>query len=163
MLIRNCTNCGKKKVFPMYSPNPSPSLVPTFVPDNAYEAQEQHILHQVQNHTLSINQALYSGLTFSLPIPISWKLAIYNFLNSLPIHTLSPMELTLIITVGPFVIMLLFIISFYFVKYMIKHIIPAIVRMLFLKGQQNHVFLELTFPHDTSKSSYATNQLSNSI
>jgi len=143
----------------MYSPDPSPSLIPSFVPHNAYEAQELHILQQVQHHTLSINQALYSGLAFSLPIPISWKLALYHFLNSLPIHKLSPMELTIIITLGPFVVLLFFLIIFFLVKYLITHIIPAVLRIFFKKGQQNHVFLELTFPHDTSKSSYATEQL----
>ncbi len=153
MHIRHCTNCGKRKDSPMHSSNPSPSPVASFVPHNTYEAQELHILQQVQSQTL------YSGLAFSLPIPISRQLALYHFLNSLPIQKVSPTELTLIIALGPFAIIFLLIIFFYLVRFMITHIIPAIIRIFFRKRQQNHVFLELTFPHDTSKSSYATEQL----
>ncbi len=140
---------------------PTISPFPSFDPNSPTDLQMVQILHQIQNHTLTINQALYSAFAFSIPGPISWKLALYNFFNLLPIPPLSPMQVTLIVVFGPFLSLIFFIITFLLLIRGIKALIPAVFRLFIKKQKQEHVFLELTFPCDTSKSAYATEQLYN--
>lgn len=134
----------------------SPS--PTFAPHNAVEYQQIQLLHQIQNHALSNSQTFLLWLFLSLPIPMSWRLAIYNYFSHLPLPHISPMALTLLIILGP----VFFLVFLYFaVKTIIglsKILVPLILTR-FAKKEDDKKFLELTFPSDTSKSAYATEQL----
>lgn len=118
-----------------------------------------HILQQIQNHTFTANQALFGYLAFLLPLPMPWRLTIYNFLNSLPIPHLSPLAITLIVIFWQPILLLIIVIAFFFVFLLIKYVIPAIFSYFIRQRKIEHTFLELTFPSDTSKSAYATEQL----
>lgn len=77
---------------------------------------------------------------------------------SLPLPSLSPMQTTILILIGP-IIFLLFL--YFFVKSIISliRILIPFVLSKFNKTKEEKKFLELTFPSDTSKSAYATKQL----
>ena len=130
---------------------------PTFIPHNAVDIQQLQLLHQIQNHAISASQAPLLLLMF-LPLPISWKLSIYNFLSHLPLPHLSPMAITIIVLVGP-------ILSLVFLYFAVKTILSAIklfspvIFKRFTRKDNEKKFLELTFPSDTGKSAYATQQL----
>ena len=133
----------------------SPS--PSFIPHNAVEYQQIQLLHQIQNHTMSTAQAPLLLLMY-LPIPIGWRLAIYNFFSHFPLPHISPILVTIIFLVGP----ILTLVFFYFVIRLIlsltRTLIPFVL-VKFRKRVNEKKFLELTFPSDTSKSSYATQEL----
>ncbi len=137
----------------------SPS--PTFITHSAVDYQQLQLLHQLQTHAISTSQGPLLLVMF-LPIPISWRLAIFNFFSHLPLPHLSPAIATILILTGP-IILLVFI---YFAIKVILNITkigtPAILNR-FAKNTDEKTFLELTFPSDTSKSSYATEQLYKTI
>ncbi len=137
------------------------SPLPTFVPHAAVEYQQLQLLHQLQTHAVSTSQAPLLLLMF-LPIPIEWRLAIYNFFANLPLPHLSPALATILILAGP----IFFLTFLYFAVKALLNITkitkPSIFRM-FSKEEKEKTFLELTFPADTSKSAYATEQLYKTI
>ena len=125
--------------------------------NNSDYQQELALIHQLQTHTFSVGHA-YLLILFGLPLPIHLKLAIYHFLTSLPLPQLSPMQTTVLILVGP---ILFLVFMYFFVKLVItivRTLIPFVLTR-FKKTKEEKIFLELTFPSDTSKSAYATEQL----
>jgi hypothetical protein len=93
-----------------------------------------------------------------LPLPIAWRLAIYNFFATLPLPHLSPFWATIIILVGPILFIVLVFFTTKAILKAIKVAVPLILKR-FTKDPSEKTFLELTFPSDTSKSAYATQQL----
>lgn len=145
----------------MNSVNPTPFLFPTFVPHNAAEVSQLQILHQIQQHAFTSNQALLFLTAFSLPFPVSWKLAIYHYLSTPPLTSIPLWLIVVIYFLGPFIFVG---IIYWTVKYLpqsIQSITTFItsITFLFSKPVEDLTILELTFPHDTSKSAYATEQL----
>jgi hypothetical protein len=134
--------------------SPLPTITATASAD--YQ-QELALIHQLQAHTSSVGHA-YLLILFGLPLPIHLKLAIYHFFTTLPLPSLSPFGLLLLMTVGP-IGALIFL--YFFVKLIIaviRTLIPFVLNKL-KKTKEEKIFLELTFPADTSKSAYATEQL----
>src|ERR1035437_7883154 len=129
--------------------------------NNSDYQQELALIHQLQTHTFSVGHA-YLLILFGLPLPIHLKLAIYHFFTTLPLPQLSPMQTTVLILVGPilFLIFMYFLVKFVIV--LIKTLIPFVLTR-FKKTKEEKIFLELTFPSDTSKSAYATEQLYKTI
>jgi hypothetical protein len=136
----------------------TPSPTPTFVPQNATEAQQLQLLNHIQSNTLTNTDGLLAFISLGLPLPMSWKLNIYTFLTTLPLPELSPMWITVIVAVGPILtITLLYFLVRYGLQF-IRFLVPFILSK-FAKHLYEKKFLELTFPHDTDKSAYATKQL----
>ena len=134
----------------------SPS--PTFVPHNAVEYQQLQLLHQIQAHAFSNSQMFLLSIIMFSPLPMSWKLAIYNFFTHLPLPNLSPMMITILIAAGPILTLLFLYFVIKFIIYVVKVFAPLVLSR-FSKKEDDKKFLELTFPSDTSKSAYATEQL----
>ena len=121
------------------------------------DAQQLQLLHQIQQHTLSNTHVFSLYLVLSLPLPTSWKLNFYHWLTPL-ISTLSPMWITIILIVGP----ILVIISLVILIKIILGIIKTVVSMIFKQFSQKRTdkkMIQLIFPSDTSKSAYATEEL----
>lgn len=121
------------------------------------DAQQLQLLHQIQQHTLSNTHVFSLYLVLSLPLPTSWKLNFYHWLTPL-ISTLSPMWITIILIVGP----ILVIISLVILIKIILGIIKTVVSMIFKQFSQKRTdkkIIQLIFPSDTSKSAYATEEL----
>lgn len=123
------------------------------------EEQLMQLAQQAQNHTLNPLNALVLGLIMQLPAPLDWKLHVYNSFASYlaPIH-LSPMAFTVLIILGPIGLILLLLATAYIIFRLIKWSLPLVFRLSARKKQES-VLLELTFPSDTTKSAYATEQL----
>ncbi len=131
-----------------------------------FSQQEAELLHKLASNTLSPFEGL-SLLIFFIPfISSEWKFHTYLFLTSLklPIGStghLSNTTLTLIFILVPFISVALIFFSILILRSLIP-ILPDALQKLIpkrLRPQDNKVFLELTFPSDTSKSAYATEQL----
>lgn len=133
---------------------------PTPNPLSATDAQQLQLIHQIQEHSLSFHQVSLLSIALMLPIPISWKLGFYHFLLSLPLPQLSPLGFILLVTLGPIGLLiclyLLIVLLLRFLRFAILYLVKRIS-----KENNNKVFLELTFPSNTSKSAYATEQLFN--
>ncbi len=137
--------------------------IPILTPQSATDPQVLVLIHQIQNHLLNPLQAALLGYLLSFPLPLSLqtKLHIYYFLSPVlgSIHV-SPTIAFLVIFGWP-----LWILAFFFgCYYIFKHglrifgiIAPTIFGKYF--PPESKVFLEVTFPSDTSKSAYATSQL----
>ncbi len=130
---------------------------PTFIPHNAVEYQQLQLLHQIQNHAISTTQGPLL-LLMVLPLPIEWRLAIYNYFSHLPLPHIPPMLLTFIILTSP---ILSIVILYFLIRGLIKisKLVAPMILKRFAKETEEKKFLELTFPSDTSKSSYATQEL----
>lgn len=95
----------------------------------------------LQHHApLTLLQKIFFVVTVVIPGPITWKLAVFEFLNSLS---------ALDVVVGFAVVFLLLILYFFFRKLGKRRITK----------QQPLTFLELTLPAATAKTAYATEQL----
>ena len=125
--------------------------------NNSDYQQELALIHQLQTHTFSVGHA-YLLILFGLPLPIHLKLAIYHFFTTLPLPQLSPMQTTVLILVGPILFLIFLYLFVKLVIVLIKTLIPFVLTK-FKKTKEEKIFLELTFPADTSKSAYATEQL----
>lgn len=141
------------------------TISPTFIPHNVAEVQQLQLLHQIQNGTLPQFDILILNQLLHLPfLSIETKLAIYNFLSSLPfvssIH-LSQGWFSIVLLMFP-LLMLGFLIVSAFIVFSLLRNSPPILSFIFsrfIKKVEEKTFLELTFPSDTSKSAYATEQL----
>jgi hypothetical protein len=122
------------------------------------DAQQLQLLHQIQQHTLSTTHVFSLYLVLSLPLPISWKLNFYHWLTSLPLPMLSPMWITIILAVGP---ILLIVLLFVLVKIIwgIMRVVVPLIFSLFASKKTDKKMIQLIFPADTSKSAYATEEL----
>ena len=116
------------------------------------------LVHQVQSHQVSNIRALLLGISMSLPVSTPQKLNIYHRLSSLPISEISPLQLTLLITLGPVGLVALFFILILLFRWIISTGIPVVLSRI-----GNHTtekkLLQLTFPADTGKSAFATEEL----
>jgi hypothetical protein len=133
------------------TPFPTPTLSPI-------SAEELQLIHQIQHHALSNGHTMLLGFAFMLPLSDKWKLAIYHFFISLPLPHLSDTWLTVIILGSPIVSLTILFLAFKFGGKLLSSLVPLIFSG-FAQKTYEKIFLELTFPHDTSKSSYATEQL----
>jgi hypothetical protein len=128
--------------------------------------EQLQLLHQIQNHTLPVLNTLYLGIVLSLPfIPIGWKLGIYNFLTSpnagfLANIKLSPVAFVVFINFYPLITLAIVCLLGYLLVQLISQLFAGI-RYGISRFQKvpPKVFLELTFPSDTTKSAYATEEL----
>ena len=143
-------------------PTPTPTPFPHLVAHNAAEADMFHMLSQIQGHTFSNNQAFFGSMTLTLPLPIAWRLALYHFLTALPIPPIPTWLIALLFILSPLIFLALVFLAYKFIPRIIETFLPFIASR-FSKASEEKTFLELTFPHDTSKSSYATEQLYKTI
>jgi len=105
----------------------------------------------------TIQQQLFSHLHFL----ILYVTSLYSYSVSLIYHVYShftPMQMFFLIFFGPFFILLFILILFRLLKKLLHIFFPFIWTKLLDKPQES-TFLEVTFPSDTNKSAYATEQL----
>ena len=93
----------------------------------------------------------------ALPVSTSKKLEIYHWLISLPLPELSPMQLTVLITLGPVIVVIAIFAFITLLLWITRVIIPWILSQ-FGKRPIEKKLLQLTFPADTDKSAFATEQ-----
>ncbi|MEI6243266.1 MAG: hypothetical protein WCP39_07705, partial [Chlamydiota bacterium] len=115
------------------------------------DQQQLQLLHQIQEHLLSNSQILILYLAMFLPIPVSWRLNLYQWLASLPLPSLSTNMIVLLFTIGP---ISLIICAYFSVKGVIgifRTFIPFIF-FIFRKKLSDRKLIQLIFPADTDKS-----------
>ncbi|HUD45169.1 MAG TPA: DUF87 domain-containing protein [Patescibacteria group bacterium] len=152
----------------VYIPTPTPTSTPNIIPTNVHltsEAKEDlKILQQIKNNKkLNYTQYLLMYIALMLPIiPLTWKIHMAQFVSTLPLPGMSSFLFSTILLFWPLislVLMLIFLaLIFVSIRGLYRTGIPFIFRR-FLKDTTEKIFLELTFPSDTAKSSYATEQL----
>ena len=152
-----------------YTPTPTPTPTPDVLSStNVHltpEAKEDlQILQQLKdNKKLNYTQDLLMFMALMIPvIPLTWRIHLAQFVSTLPVPGMSPFLFTTIIIFWPLISLVLLLIFlalvFVIIRGTIRTGIPFIFRR-FIKDTTEKVFLELTFPSDTVKSSYATEQL----
>lgn len=151
----------------------SPTPIPTFVPHNAVEAQQLQLLAQMQYHQMPLLDmfVLVILLKFPLPeaiFPMQARLDMYHSLaGHLPGAATAnshPLAFLTLIMFWPLWFMLGTMLIYFLVKWtysLIQTFLPYISTR-FTKTQEK-TYLALTFPSDTSKSVYATEQLYKTI
>jgi len=124
---------------------------------DSVDSQQLELLNQLQSNLLSNDQVFSLYVALSLPLPVSWRLAFYNFLTSLPEPFSSPIWMTIIFVLSPVLILL----SLFILYKLILKLIRSAPKILSLFGakQETKKTLQLIFPSDTSKSAYATEEL----
>ncbi len=150
----------------MISPIPSPS----FTAPTAPEHQQFELLKQVTNHALSPYQDFILILILKCPLP-NWLFPLearFNLFNALTFYQLpiisnqhpNSLLFMIFITFWPVLFILGVFLIIFFIIMLSRAILAFLVLLLkqFRKPEQL-TFLELTFPADTSKSAYATEQL----
>lgn len=135
--------------------SPLPTITATM---SAEYQQELDILHKLQAHALTNSQITILAYILDNPfLPLSWKLAIYNYLSSLQLQ-ISPVGVTISVICFPIFVLIFMYLLVRFILFLIKTLVPYILSK-FGKEENNKTFLELTFPSDTSKTAYATEEL----
>ncbi|HUD44444.1 MAG TPA: DUF87 domain-containing protein [Patescibacteria group bacterium] len=148
-------------VYPTSTPIPTVNPYPTisYTPKATDDPNEVKLLNQIQNHKLSNSQILLLYSILGLPLlPISWKLGLYKFLSVFPLPTLSTKGIVVLMIIGPFAT----VVGIFLLILIIRRFGPTLFPALFSFLPQKHTkttCLELIFPHDTSKSAFATEQL----
>lgn len=144
--------------------------LPTFIPHNAVDVQQLQLLQQIQNQQMPFINALILGFLLKFPLPeslfpIQSRLDMYNSLtaSSSPVTGLfgaQPVAVSILIIFWPLTLILSIVILLIFTKILVS-LFQTLSPSLFSKfiPIPGKVFLELTFPSDTSKSAYATQQL----
>ena len=132
--------------------------IPTPTPMPETYTQELLLLQQIQQHLMSTHQASILLIVLGLPLPISWRLWLYHFLVALPLPSLSPLGFLLLVTLGP-ILTLIFLYALVLFVLKLTRILVSFLTNATRKEQAKKVFLELTFPSNTEKSAYATEQL----
>lgn len=122
------------------------------------DSQLLQLIHQVQNHQISNIDALLLGISMWVPGSDASKLARYHWLTSLPLPELTPTTLIIVITLGPTILLALIILLVVLVIWFIRNVIPFVLSRL-VKPDNHKKILQLTFPADTGKSAFATEQL----
>ena len=124
----------------------------------ATDTQLLQLLHQLQNHELSNIHTLLLGISMSLPGSDDQKLATYHWLTSLPLPEITPTTMVLVVTLGPTAVVLSLLILIILIIWTVRNIVPFVLSRLVKPDHQKKI-LQLTFPADTSKSAFATEQL----
>lgn len=124
---------------------------------DSVDSQQLELLNQLQSNLLSNDQVFSLYVALSLPLPVSWRLAFYHWLTSLPEPFSSPIWMTIIFVLSPVLILL----SLFILYKLILKLIRSTPKLLSLFGgkQETKKTLQLIFPSDTSKSAYATEEL----
>ncbi len=150
----------------MISPSPSP----TFIPQTATDIQQLQLLHQVQNSQMPIFNDIVLLILLKFPLPESWfpvqsRLDMYYALtaSSSPISdsvNAHPVLSSIFVMFWPLWLILGLLLLYFLIKASISFL-QVIIPLIFARflPVQPKTFLELTFPSDTSKSAYATQQL----
>ncbi len=157
------------------SPIPAPSTNPDLgiygsLPNIAPKSKEDYLVlpyyKQIQKGQLAPNQVLLLNICLRVPfLSIESKLNLYNKISALHLPLIndpntSPAWLFAIVSLWPLFILIFLVLSFFFLRFLLgltRSILPIILKK-FGKIEQK-IFLELTFPSDTGKSAYATEQL----
>lgn len=124
---------------------------------DSVDSQQLELLNQLQNNLLSNDQVFSLYVALSLPLPVSWRLAFYHWLTSLPEPFSSPIWMTIIFVLSPVLILLSLFILWKLILKLIRNI-PKILSVFGAKKETKKT-LQLIFPADTSKSAYATEEL----
>lgn len=122
------------------------SVIPSYNPNSPTNRQMVEILHQIQNHTFTWKQALFSIISFMIPGPVSSKFALYNYLNTFKIDT----SMLLAYSIAAISLIVFIII--------LSWIVPKIIRFFYYKNQK-FVLLSVKPPYDTTQSTFSTSQL----
>lgn len=146
------------------------SPIPSFIPSSASDIQQLQLLHQVQNNQMPVFNAIVLFILLKFPLPESWfpiqsRLDMYYALtgsssvvsDSVNAH---PVVSSILVMFWP----LWLILGFALLYFLLKSLLPFLQIMFpILFGRflptTPKVYLELTFPSDTSKSAFATEQL----
>ncbi len=131
---------------------------PTPTPNASTTREALQIIQNLHSMTVTNNQALLLAISMQLPGPLERKLALYHLLLKLPLPPLSPVALMTLLVAWPYLLVLCLFIVFVLFRFIIKTFVPFVLSKL-PREKVKKVFLELTFPADTSKSAYATEQL----
>ena len=136
----------------------SPTPFPVFIPHNPTEAQEVQLLHLTQNNSDSISGSILHA-TLYWPGSLQWKMKLYHWYNPIlsSIH-FTPLEVLLITLLWPELLFFGIFLIGYTTFYIFKGIFSCI-SLLYQRRGKDYVFLKLTFPTDTGKSAFATEQL----
>ncbi len=146
-----------------------PTPLPTFIPHSSTNSQLLEIIKQIRGaHSASVGMILL-GLLMIIPLPKTWwtveaRLGLYKFLLSHFAFLSAPIPVYLLLVIlmfGPVGILLILGLSIFLLYKLIKGLVPVIFSFLgIVKNQvEPQAFLELTFPSNTTKSAYATEQL----
>ncbi len=137
---------------------PTPTPFPQLVAHNAVEQQEIDLINQIHNHQVSINQMYYFVESMRIPfLSMGQRFQVYHFFNSLPFPILNVWSFLLLTMFGDWIVLIVLgFIGFGLYKF-IRLLIRSIARKFY--QEDTKTFLEVTFPADTQKSAYATEQL----
>ncbi|MFA5932871.1 MAG: type IV secretion system DNA-binding domain-containing protein [Microgenomates group bacterium] len=146
------------------------SPIPSFIPKTATEIQQLQLLHQVQNGQMPIFNDIVLLVLLKFPLPESWfpvqsRLDMYYALtaSSSPLSdsvNAHPLLSSIFVMFWPLWLILSLLLLYFLIKASISflQVIFPLIFARFLPVQPK-TFFELTFPSDTSKSAYATQQL----
>ena len=121
-------------------------------------SQLLELIHQVNGHQISNLHTLLLSISMSLPVSTAQKLNIYHWLLSLPLPNLTPFQMTILYIVGPATLVVLFFVLILLLLWLVRTVVPFILSRL-VKHTNDKKFLQLTFPADTEKSAFATEEL----
>lgn len=141
----------------------TPTPFPSFIIHNAVEAQQIQVLHQIQNHTITAKQIYLFLISQSFPFTLfspEVKMHIYHMLLALPIPEISNTTLMLLILFQPIIELLILTILGLIVYWLFRlgKLLLTVIARKFYK-EDTKTFLKVTFPAQTNKSAYATEQL----
>jgi len=120
------------------------------------------LLHLIQTRQLTPNQAYFAIVSFMNSYPPAFKFALYRFLSSLPIPQLPVVVIIVLVLISP-LLGLLLIYGVLRLGIWTGGKLIHVIGVKLLKDSREKTFLELTFPQDTSKSAYATEQVYNTM
>ncbi len=130
-------------------------------------AQQLQLIHQIQSHQISIVNEVVLYILVKFPLPESIfsmqsRLNMYQSIsasNVIP-HSTNPLAFMTLVAFWPLWFMVGLSLIYFLVRMLIaftKTVFPAVFDRFF--PPKPKTFLELTFPHDTTKSAYATEEL----
>ncbi len=129
-----------------------------YLAGNTVDQQQLQLLHQIRQHLLSHNQVFLLYIAMALLLPVAWRLNFYHWLTTLPIPPMSPTTITVLTIIGPF----LFVATVFLIILKGKDVVKLVLPLFFVplrKKPSPKELIQLTFPADTGKSAYATEQL----
>lgn len=120
--------------------------------------QAVQLLQLTQNNSDPISGSILHA-TLYWPGSLQWKMTLYHWYNPIlsSIH-FTPLEVLLVTLLWPELLFFGIFLIGYTAFYILKGIFFAI-SLLYQRRRKEYIFLELTFPTDTGKSAFATEQL----